>query len=123
MTLFRYCAAATVLLGTSTVLAGPVSAEALEGPYTRTITAKSGGPIHVGGQTPWVLSPCGATCLHIHQAVDPEWDIDLHLEGNRWAGAIAERRTTSFDKDTLLGQDTYSMSAGVFTADYTLTKG
>jgi hypothetical protein len=124
MTLLRNLATVSILAGAAIALAGPASAEAPNGPYTHTITDKTGGPFHIGGQTPWILSPCGPSCLRIHQAVDPEWDADLHLDGNRWAGTVTPKRTTSFDKDSLVGQDIMTRDGGeVFNVGYTLTKG
>lgn len=115
-------AAATIVAGASIGVAGPASAEPLDGPYTHTITDNGGAPLHVGAQTPWVLSPCGPTCLHIHQAVDPEWDADVHLEGKTWAGTINEHRTISFDKDSLAGTEVYTMSHGTYHVGMTLNK-
>ncbi|WP_293002531.1 hypothetical protein [Mycobacterium sp.] len=123
MRLLSGLAAATILTGAAISVAGPASAEPLDGPYTHTITDKSGGPFHIGGQTPWILSPCGSTCLRIHQAADPEWDADVHLEGKTWAGPINAHRTISFDKDTLVGKEVLTKDDGeVYNVGFTLTK-
>lgn len=123
MASIRALAAAAILAGAAIGVAGPASADPLDGPYTHTITDKTGGPYKIGAQTPWILSPCGPNCLHVHQAVDPEWDTDLHLEGNRWTGIILSGRKTSFDKDSLVGEDVTPFGNTTFTVSYTLTKG
>jgi hypothetical protein len=122
MTLIRALLAVAISAAATIGPAAPASAEPLSGPYTRTITDKSGGPFHIGGQTPWILGPCGPSCLHIHQAVDPEWATDVHLQGNARTGAVNENRTMSFDKDTLVGTDVFTKGDASYTVGFTLTK-
>lgn len=122
MKTMQFAAAAAVMAGAAAGLAVPASADPLEGTYMHTITEAAGGPFKIGAETPWVLSSCGPDCLHVHQADDPQWDTELHLQGNRWSGPVMGRRTTSFDKNTLVGADVQPMGDQVMTVGYILKK-
>lgn len=82
------CAAGLVA---SIGLAGPVSAEVPSGSYNA--TDPSGG---LPSLRPWVLTPCGPTCVNVQTAGTQ--NFDLHDQGNGlWTGAHTFKASTCQD--------------------------
>ena len=75
MNQIRIAVLAVLIAGSSIALAGPASADPLNGTYTSTLTNAAGKK----ATTTYVFTSCGADCVHL---ADPP--RDYHLEGNAW---------------------------------------
>ncbi len=98
----RFAGLIALWAGASIGLAGPASADQLDGTYTATLYGDSGAPIT---QT-WVFTPCGADCVHVEiTPTTPHISKELHLQGNSWTESRGRNCTTTIDNDSLAGTE------------------
>ena len=111
------CALAASAASAALGLAGPASAEPLNGSYTETVTG--GLPLKRGVTYEVNLTPCGPDCTHWQITGAPQ-GFDMHLQGNRWTNPDGN---VSFDKDSLEGTTTTTNNNGMTaTNTFLLTK-
>ncbi len=116
MTMIRTVAITAALAGAAVGLAGPVSADPLDGTYTAMAIK---GPR--GAVTTTTFTPCGPDCVHLQTQTGA--GTDLHLQGNSWTGILpmlngAGECTESIDKNSLV----MTHSCGSYTIVSQLTK-
>jgi hypothetical protein len=90
--------AGTVLIGASVAMAGPASADDLNGSYTQTIT-DGGGRFREGSTSQLTYTPCGPGCVtETGPSGAPQ---DFHLQGDDYVFTPDPTRTITINKNTL----------------------
>jgi hypothetical protein len=84
--IYRGLVAGVALAGASVGLAGPASAEPLNGTYTATPVADPNGMAAIYPSTTYNFTPCGADCTRLDIGTAGGTVVDLHLQGNVWTG-------------------------------------
>ena len=91
--------AAAMAGGASVLLAGPASAEPLNGEYIGTVT-DGGGGYREGKTAAWTFAPCGPDCSRLGPTAPAP--LDLHLQGDSWSGSHSNGCTTAIDSNSLV---------------------
>jgi hypothetical protein len=115
MKALKIAALSALIAGASIGLAGPASADPLDGAYTMVVT-DGHGSLNNGASDDVVASPCGPDCSHLNA---PKWSADVHLAGNTWTGVASNGMTLSFDNNSLSGT---TSKPGYATLDVQLRK-
>lgn len=99
MTITQGLAVAAVLAGAAVGLAGPASADPVDGSYTATMI--DGGGIKKDGSmaTFTLTSSCGPDCINLNTGSGSPFD--LHRQGNAWTGTV-EACTWTLDNSSLV---------------------
>lgn len=116
MTMMRIAALAALAAGASVALAGPASADSLDGNYTATVT---GGSIAPPGITKtWMFTPCGPGCATRDVPDRPNLHCEFHLQGTTWTCSPHAGISDTLDATTLVA---HSVEPGG-TIDWQLTR-
>jgi hypothetical protein len=91
----RIATLAAVLAGASIGLAGPASAELVDGTYDMVRTG--GEALHL------VVTSCGAGCKQT--SINGGTPRDYHLEGNTWRCVYGDGLVSTVDNNSLVFQD------------------
>src|SRR5262249_40773171 len=85
MKAIRIATLSALIAGASIGLAGPASADPLDGPYNL-VVINGHGSMNNGTTNSIFASACGPDCTRLNAA---SWSADLHLAGNTWTGVAS----------------------------------